>query len=248
MPGLRAPTTGFPVKDGRVDTRAFEKWLREQVVTPEAGTVTVSMLATDALDYVGDTAQGAAGDAIAAHVAAADPHAQYATDVAAAALAAAAQAAAIASAAASLAAHVAALDPHAQYLTQAEADLLYAALGITTTGVPEGSNQYFTGNRARAAARLWNNRIVTANTTVVTTDDVILVDASGGARTVNLPALSTVANLRVTVKKIDSSGNNVVIDPSGAETIDGAATAVINTQWASLTFFAEAGATGWFIV
>lgn len=66
--------------------------------------------------------------------------------------------------------------------------------------------------------------------TIATTDanNTILVDASGGAFTVNLPAAATVgAGFTVTIKKVDSSANVVTIDANGSETIDGALTFTI---------------------
>lgn len=55
-------------------------------------------------------------------------------------------------------------------------------------------------------------------------------NAVGGNMTINLPA--AVGNGRlVTIKKIDSSTNTVTIDGSGTETIDGATTYILNTQY-----------------
>lgn len=78
---------------------------------------------------------------------------------------------------------------------------------------------------------------VSANYTATLFDDVILVDATGGARTVTLP---TVANARCmnktfTIKKVDASANAVIVDGNGAETIDGALTQSLLIQWSSIT-------------
>jgi len=245
---LRAPGAGFRVENGRVNERDFEKWARDTDVVPTAGTVTSDMLAPSAQAYIDTRATTASSASITALKAEINPLPQYATDVEASALASAAESAAIASSAASLAAHVAAADPHTQYLTKPEGDSFYLPVGTTTTGVAEGTNQYFTGARARAAAKLWSNRIATSNTTVTTNDDLILVDASGGAVTVNLPSLATSLNFRVMVKKIDSSGNAVTIDANSTEQIDGATTQTITTQWAAMTLVASAVGTMWYTV
>lgn len=67
--------------------------------------------------------------------------------------------------------------------------------------------------------------------TVVAGDkgSMILVDASGGARTITL--LTATADFTLAVKKTDSSANTVTIDGSGAETIDGALTLVLEAQY-----------------
>lgn len=60
---------------------------------------------------------------------------------------------------------------------------------------------------------------------------LFLVDASGGAVTVNLLPAATAANgFSFWVKKIDSSSNAVTIDGDSAELVEGAATQTIDTQ------------------
>lgn len=85
----------------------------------------------------------------------------------------------------------------------------------------------------------------TATTINVTEGDyMILVDATAGNVTVNLPPAA--ANLRreITVMKVDASGNTVTIDADAGELINGATTLVITTQWVSQT--AKCNATAWF--
>lgn len=80
----------------------------------------------------------------------------------------------------------------------------------------------------------------------LSTDEVLLVDASSAAVTVDLPAISTLATGKTyTVKKIDSSANTVTIDGDGSETIDGALTVVIASQYDSVTVFHDD--TEWWI-
>ena len=76
----------------------------------------------------------------------------------------------------------------------------------------------------------------TANYTLTTSDRFITVDASGANRTVFVPAASGNEGIVWTVKKIDSSTNTVTIDPSGSETIDGAATFVLTEQNQAISF------------
>lgn len=66
--------------------------------------------------------------------------------------------------------------------------------------------------------------LVTKTTTYVAsiTDGIILVSASGGAATITLPAVSTVATGKAyCIKKIDTSANVVTVDGDGTETLDG---------------------------
>jgi hypothetical protein len=64
----------------------------------------------------------------------------------------------------------------------------------------------------------------------------VLVNATGGAVTVVLPAAANNTGRDIDVKKTDSSANAVTVDGNGAETIDGSATKVISTQNVNYTF------------
>lgn len=87
---------------------------------------------------------------------------------------------------------------------------------------------------------------ISATTTLDATNHTVLASASGGAITVNLPAAASHSGRRYEIKKTDSSANTVTIDGSGAETIDGAATYVLNTQYQSVTIVSDG--TSWFVV
>lgn len=87
---------------------------------------------------------------------------------------------------------------------------------------------------------------VNANTTLDKTYFTVLVNAVGGARTITLPAAASYTHRIYNIKKIDGSANTVTIDGNGAETIDGAATQTISTQWDSYTI--QSDGTGWFII
>lgn len=74
--------------------------------------------------------------------------------------------------------------------------------------------------------------------------DIVLANANGAAFSVALPAPT--AGAWVTVKKVDASVNAVTVTTPGAETIDGAATYVISTQWTSRDFVSDG--TNWYLV
>ena len=79
----------------------------------------------------------------------------------------------------------------------------------------------------------------------VTNDDVILVDASGGAVTITLPAAAT-AKKELCIKKIDTSGFVVTIDGSGSETIDDSTTLLLATPYDAVRIISDG--TEWWIL
>ena len=77
-------------------------------------------------------------------------------------------------------------------------------------------------------------------------EDVILCDASGGAFSVTLPAVASSAGQVYTIKKTDSGGNAVTIDGNASETIDGATTKALASQYKYATVACD-GAVWWII-
>jgi hypothetical protein len=61
--------------------------------------------------------------------------------------------------------------------------------------------------------------------------DLYLCDATSGAITADLPAAASHSGRVVTVKKTDASGNAVTLDGNSSETIDGATTKVLASQY-----------------
>jgi hypothetical protein len=80
---------------------------------------------------------------------------------------------------------------------------------------------------------------------VASVTQTVLADASGGPVTVSLPAAGS-SGLDVSVKKVDASGNAVTVDGDGAETVDGAATLALSSQYESVRL--ADGLTGWWIL
>ena len=75
-------------------------------------------------------------------------------------------------------------------------------------------------------------------------DHTKLCDCTSNAITVNLDAANP--GIQYIIKKIDSSANAVTIAASGAETIDGAASITLPSQYQSVTLVCDG--TNWFIV
>jgi len=88
-------------------------------------------------------------------------------------------------------------------------------------------------------------RSVNANTTVRVIDEVLLVDASGGNRTITLISAVATPN-SYTVKKIDNSANTVTIATTGGQTIDSGTTKVLAAQWDTATVIPSGG--NWYVV
>jgi uncharacterized membrane protein len=75
---------------------------------------------------------------------------------------------------------------------------------------------------------------------------VVLADAPVGQVSIHLPACAVNVDRMITVKKIDSTTNSVVINPNGSETIDGSTTKTLTVQYASLTIISDG--TEWHIL
>lgn len=95
-----------------------------------------------------------------------------------------------------------------------------------------------------------SSRIVTSGATIAVdpNDADILVSLSSPAPvTVNLGAAAS-AQTYVSIKDYagNASSNNITINPSGAETIDGAASALIGSDWGALTLYPLPG-IGWYL-
>lgn len=92
-------------------------------------------------------------------------------------------------------------------------------------------------------SRMVNN--VTGNTTLTTDYDVVTADASGGAVTITLPDRATVQGKVYTIKRTSAS-NNVVVSRAGSDTIEGATSKTLGSQYATITLLA--GTATWLIL
>lgn len=89
---------------------------------------------------------------------------------------------------------------------------------------------------------------VTGTSATLTDDDhVVLVDddTAGAAVTINLPAAADSAGNIHTIKKLGTTGS-VTIDANASETIDGATTKVLSTQYDSVEVYCNG--TAWFLI
>jgi hypothetical protein len=112
-------------------------------------------------------------------------------------------------------------------------------------GYGTGTKGVVTASRLRADG--FSTAIVSksADYTLTADDGTVEVDASGAARTMTLPAVSAAAGRIYVIKKTDSSGNAVTVDPNASETIDGAATVSLASQYSTIIVQANAAGTAW---
>jgi hypothetical protein len=86
---------------------------------------------------------------------------------------------------------------------------------------------------------------VTADVTLGTDVELIMVDGTGGAFTITLPPAAD-GNRLYRFKRTDAGVSEVTIDADGAETIDGVASQTLASQYDTLTIVSNSGA--WWIV
>ena len=87
----------------------------------------------------------------------------------------------------------------------------------------------------------------TASYTVTAADNTILADATGGALTITLPAVTNISGRIYTIKKIGTGGidNAVTITPTGG-TIDGGTSYIIYNDWTFVTL--QTDGTNWYVI
>jgi len=90
-------------------------------------------------------------------------------------------------------------------------------------------------------------RTVTASTTILLTDDILLVDASAGDVTIDLIDAAT-RHWTYDITKIDSSPNKVTIDGDVGQTINGDLTIDLILQDDSVTLAPVAASSEWRII
>jgi hypothetical protein len=78
--------------------------------------------------------------------------------------------------------------------------------------------------------------------TVLPTDHILSVDTSANTATISLPAISSVGDGHTVIVKDKSNNsyvNTITVNPNGADTVDGAASFVIQSDGASFVFVAN---------
>lgn len=102
-----------------------------------------------------------------------------------------------------------------------------------------------TGPRGLAGGEEWAIRAVAVTDDIELDDQVILADATAGAIILTLPVAADRPNVPQFIKKVDASANTVTVQGDGAETIDGANTAVLTVQYEAISIISDG--TEWHI-
>lgn len=79
---------------------------------------------------------------------------------------------------------------------------------------------------------------ITTDTILNSSHENILCDATGGSITITLPEPSSIAGKQYTIKKIDNTGNNVIID-GGLTTIDNDNNKILPDQYNSVRIITD---------
>ena len=87
--------------------------------------------------------------------------------------------------------------------------------------------------------------ITSSGTVSAGTASWYLVGTLGGDVTIGLPAAATCTNMVLGFKKLQAP-NNMILDPDGSETIDGAATKSFSARWTFVNIISNG--TNWFIL
>jgi hypothetical protein len=127
--------------------------------------------------------------------------------------------------------------------TKAKSAEVNANFSAILTALTAGTKDAYFGALALAQATKTNTDYTILDTDSVST---FLFSAGSSTRTATLPTLADNQGRFITIFKIDSGSGVVTIDGEGAETINGATTATLTSQYDGMTLFA--GVTEWSIV
>jgi len=102
-------------------------------------------------------------------------------------------------------------------------------VGSRQNGVAGGDgiiliDEYYGANIPLSLESLPQFKSISANYTAQLTDETLYVDASGGARTITLPAAALQPGKKYTIIHQSADANAVIIDPNGSELVCGSST------------------------
>lgn len=121
--------------------------------------------------------------------------------------------------------------------------------GIATTQASNAANSAAQAAASAASGMYSGVQDKSANYTVVAADagDLIRVTTTGGAVTITLPQISTVGDgFKVAIVKWTGDTNQVTIARSGSDTINGATSATITSQYTQIMLVADFETNQWF--
>jgi hypothetical protein len=132
-----------------------------------------------------------------------------------------------------------------QVVTIASGGSIASVLGVGTGATSPNSTLEVDGSISLAISSG-----VTASRNIEAYEYFLEADASGGAVTLTLPAFAAATGRIYVIKRLNAGANAVVVDGNGAETIDGAASKSLDTQYACLVIIAAnpISGAGWHVV
>lgn len=117
-----------------------------------------------------------------------------------------------------------------------EANLFFVNAGTDRVGIGTASPVCELDVNGGFAVNIVNKA---GNYTASSSDHTITGDSTFGSSTITLPAAADVKGIIYNIKKVDGSSNPVTIAANASEKIDGATTAVLNTQYESITIHCD---------
>jgi len=113
------------------------------------------------------------------------------------------------------------------------------------------ADDFFTSNDSTAVLKnktlngiAWRSVAKSADATLASDELIVQVSASGANRTMTLPAAASSTGKIYLIQKSDSSANTVTVDANASETINGALTFVLTTQYQTVMIWCDG--TNWF--
>jgi hypothetical protein len=118
-------------------------------------------------------------------------------------------------------------------------------MAVTNLGALNAVNVW-TAENSWAAAEDHVSATLTGNYTLSAVHSRVFVDATAGAVTLTLPAVAACTDREYYIVKIDSSANHVILDGNASETINGATTYDLTTQYESKQI--HNNGTAWYVL
>lgn len=121
--------------------------------------------------------------------------------------------------------------------------------GTSTIAMWSADGTYITGGFPVPGPSMRVRRITgPISDNILTSDDVLIVDASLGSVTLNLPLTSATPQRTLVVKRIDNTGGNTLsVAGTGGELIDGGASSPVGVM-SFQRFFSDSPYTAWWVI
>jgi len=110
------------------------------------------------------------------------------------------------------------------------------AITLAPETAPTGGNvDRWSWDQSNRAGRA----VLATSSSITASYAITLVNASGGSKVITLPTAAGISGRSFTIKKQDSSGNTVTVATTSSQTIDGASTAVLSTQYQKVAVISD---------